>query len=1439
MAQILKYESGGTSEKPKTIKRGEDEIELSRYIRNLEGNFDNWLSTRKGLKKDQKAQVRNAYRELIKGLVNGVVVPELGNQASILDRADTYKNTEEGFDPYGTAYDYLNTVLQKQQVYTAKDSTSSDKLAWDPNKGISQALSRRLFNGRDSYDDNFLLVDDDYNEETGKRGIAKRWALVDQALNGIENDYNLTDEQKQNLLSNIQRLREAYTNDQSFTDNEQLVLSNLGLNDKWFYTGKNYVKAEEANQSDVDKRFAEVQKDKEDQAKWDAVNARDLRKQLMAMTNSNIRDFSSVLDYRTPLDSDWVWQDDQAKSDYYDIKANRGQVFADYSLSDDLFNGRVGSGWNTNRTKYQLRNGKDVREYSYFTDDYNGLSDSQKILATQKAYALDWLESLDDTDKSNRKITSTRSGKYRNWYVIDNDVNDDSGYVTIIDPKANYIGRIPVADIISTAGYNNYLDRYIQRRIEKGLVASHKEGGILKAQFGDTLPRETISMADLNSHNKERITKQNKEKEDALNNAIKHSGKSKEDYLNDKKEVTADLDNWTGSDVARATAIGLDIASMLSAYVPVYGTAASAVTGLGATFTNLGADIAQGESAWDAGKAFLTGVGLDAIGLIPGLGTAGKTGKIIKNLIKLAPKLMGVITLFDDDVQKSFKKVFSEEKLTTEDWRNVAHGLQALAGLHNSGVIAAKRAANRSAITEYGGRTEDGTTNYLKTKNGTLEVGEGPGKISKANFEKIQKAKSLKEQNEILQSLPGQENNSLRGTYRGMLPKVNQRARKDQFITKEGDAIYDFSVLDGQKPYNLFGIEYNPFGNSTSKWTDAWFYNNFLNGGVGAFQFSNPFTWGLNRRTASPVANPVQNSIAYVKNAHPNAGSGPNPNSIMSWRTPGQARTKAGVTMPDGSVQRYGRDYALGGAGKTMIDPDTGELLVLNKYGLWLPLDREGGKIDLLKYRNGGQVSKFQGGGTPGRTITNTSGTAQWYDDIYKTQAMLDWLGRYNTSNYKEFNDLQDRWFDNYTNTKYTPNATTATYNQGVWDRQGNFNKAAGGINTQITSLVNSGKIKTVGQTGDNANSGYQDGYFGAQEYLRHGGMRSMLSDQDVTQLNESLKSRGLQYIFDSTNNMGHLELLPTDNSPSNPPAINDPTEDPTDDPIKDPEGRLRGVHVEGESNEYTYPRFGWAYGLYPQSLGIRKLLNTSGGNRWIRDTLYSSIKYPLQNTYERYSPVTGDFGDLKFYNMAAEDVRRTPARQATSDASLAYAKNQDANLKAIELEERGHMTGNAKIEQSKKEKLARTEDNMARRSALANTNTGAIYKTNRERAQLLADYKLKQTNVNNNFLTELQQDAKDMLGKYQNYQYNSAELFAYQKYKDAVEEAREALYSVRQAHKNDPTFDITKHAAWRTYKAAMRAAEINYNNEKQKAMGDIFGWGYSPYKSSNWYVEV
>lgn len=144
-------------------------------------------------------------------------------------------------------------------------------------------------------------------------------------------------------------------------------------------------------------------------------------------------------------------------------------------------------------------------------------------------------------------------------------------------------------------------------------------------------------------------------------------------------------------------------------------------------------------------------------------------------------------------------------------------------------------------------------------------------------------------------------------------------------------------------------------------------------------------------------------------------------------------------------------------------------------------------------------------------------------------------------------------------------------------------------------------------------------------------------------------------------------------------------------------------------------------YNLAPDLAGLDRLFLSLNTNNRVARTFNRTLRPVLRDTYERYSPITGAFGEMQMMNQQAADLRRQAARPFTSDASLYLAGQLEANKQARGLEQSGFLADDKAIEQSKQAALGRQEDNMARRSDVANFNRASINQTNREKSQLEA----------------------------------------------------------------------------------------------------------------------
>lgn len=224
-----------------------------------------------------------------------------------------------------------------------------------------------------------------------------------------------------------------------------------------------------------------------------------------------------------------------------------------------------------------------------------------------------------------------------------------------------------------------------------------------------------------------------------------------------ERKPMADGQDWEYEDYARLVSAGADVGSMIASFVPGYGTAASAALGVGSTIGNFTADLA--DESVGVGSAFLNagaGLGMDLIGLIPGLGAAGKGSKIVKNLLKVAPKLITIwsaSTSFAPAMQ-AFNKLKDKgaKEMTVDDWKALANGLTAAAGVTRWGAAAAK---NKINTHKYGT-----TTRTVTTKSGKQV------QMSEDEFQRIKRASGIEGQNEALQAVEGAKGEQLPTTFK-------------------------------------------------------------------------------------------------------------------------------------------------------------------------------------------------------------------------------------------------------------------------------------------------------------------------------------------------------------------------------------------------------------------------------------------------------------------------------------------------------------------------------------------------------------------------------------------------------------------------------------------------------------------------------------------------
>lgn len=199
-------------------------------------------------------------------------------------------------------------------------------------------------------------------------------------------------------------------------------------------------------------------------------------------------------------------------------------------------------------------------------------------------------------------------------------------------------------------------------------------------------------------------------------------------------------------DYARMGAMAQDIAGTVAAFIPGYGTATSGALGLTSLGTNMAADIADKSlSKWDIIKNAGVNLGLAAVGMVPGLGLASKSGKWITNIAKWAPRLLTLQAIKDlpDSYNSIQKAITNPKEVTNQDWKNIAYGLSVVAGLTRG----TKGLANDRKFKPAFSQTTEEKVSVTTSKNRKIVLNdEQANKIKKLNLKDKEKAnKELKD----------------------------------------------------------------------------------------------------------------------------------------------------------------------------------------------------------------------------------------------------------------------------------------------------------------------------------------------------------------------------------------------------------------------------------------------------------------------------------------------------------------------------------------------------------------------------------------------------------------------------------------------------------------------------------------------------------------------
>lgn len=716
---------------------------------------------------------------------------------------------------------------------------------------------------------------------------------------------------------------------------------------------------------------------------------------------------------------------------------------------------------------------------------------------------------------------------------------------------------------------------------------------------------------------------------------------------------------FTATDIARISAAGMDVASALSAFVPVYGTAASAGTGLISSLTNFGADMFdKSVSARDMWKNLGTNIAMDAVGLVPGFGTAGKAGKITKTLIKYVPKIVTALSAanaLSPESRASWAKLASNESLTVKDWQNIAAGCSALAGV------------SRGAVGHFNAHTMAKGT---KTKDFNITASDGKQyKVTAEQLETLKKQKSLEDINKEFKKLyPDAELSSFfrNGKW--------QQLRHLHFNNPQVKSVYDFSRLNNQGT------------------------------------FSNSNIWKIARENnlrgiSLDVKNPYKNSLLKQPSKPPKK---------KYERPRATAKSKQQVTNSplNNSPERY--NYV-----RRSVQSNTGDEVktwrdIFTKNHFYF---KEGGSIQ--KLANGNSIN----GNPAKQNSVGYTNDYNWNTDVFSKNLdhILGSLKQYKDGYANWLNTMQDLHYNDYTNASKQDylnanaynNATVGQYQdkykagyEDEWNVSPEGNDPDGlGYNTLgIKSAQDSGKFGIVS---GNANSGdwlgngnmykTDNSFGGITDARRLLGREGDFNDEQLKQYQQKFKEQGYDFYLDP--NTKYYKLKPyTDPSKTTVADQNKPKQ-PNNFSLKDV---INKIDVTDK----------W---------GIPRAMYADITNRKVTDMLKKQpILYDPQEDH-RY--IQSDLDAEMNGQQAAAQLARTASHPITSDGNLQSMLQLEAASKGNEAITAGRQQSNQRLREMQEQAWQQEVANHTSRYNTAMKNRESLYNTANENKALEAAY--------------------------------------------------------------------------------------------------------------------
>lgn len=736
MSQVIrKFENSGKIEqsKPELFERsGVGKYNKADLVAGLYRNIDTYIKNN-NLSGDKAVSFRDSANQFIKGIENGTISMNgdgtfsdaTGSMASTgkFDKNWIGRKKDTTNNAFNLVGDYALDYINQMQQYT--EPAAKPKSKFNTNDFLTKEISKRWYGGNDI----------DFGNWFKNRSEQDRNALLGDIFNNADynqlyQDYDWTD-------TGINSAEDLATRGKAFST----AISNNTLDNDDYNTFATL------GGSGLDKFLKEAPVQTEPTPEQSRMKAWEAEAEAAGATTPEAKSAYIQRKQREEADRNAAI----VRANEEDIyNRERDAFFNDYATKNP-FKGTV-SGYVASKTSYNPEN-----VLQYIDTTHKGVINDYLKSALDPRYFRGQLSHQNEQGQDNLREhlannldLAINTGKLPKiddeTYAIPGTYNYDNWSLITYNPVSRQYKETSMLanDALKKIAYAEY-DR-------RKKTPTNKEGGIIKLQYGGFVEDDSAYNA-----YREQFAKKKEEKKQQIQAKAKATDRTPEQVEAGERKPMADGQDWEYEDYARLVSAGADVGSMIASFVPGYGTAASAALGVGSTIGNFTADLA--DESVGVGSAFLNagaGLGMDLVGLIPGLGAAGKGSKIVKNLLKVAPKLITIwsaSTSFAPAMQ-AFNKLKDKgaKEMTVEDWKALANGLTAAAGATRWGAAAAK---NKINTNKYGT-----TTRTVTTKSGKQV------QMSEDEFQRIKRASGIEGQNEALQAVEGAKGEQLPTTFK-------------------------------------------------------------------------------------------------------------------------------------------------------------------------------------------------------------------------------------------------------------------------------------------------------------------------------------------------------------------------------------------------------------------------------------------------------------------------------------------------------------------------------------------------------------------------------------------------------------------------------------------------------------------------------------------------